>query len=273
MRKSYYFSKEESVRLIQDSNQMNRAFLYGDALFDTIVYKNSKLIFAEAHYFRLLAGMRQLRMEIPDFFTQDYWEDQLIGIIVANNLQEARVRTSVYRDTTGLYTPKHNNVAFIISVDTLNYSIKEEYRLGVYKDYLLSTNQIDTIKTTNRIHNVLASIYAKENNLDNCVLLNHKKQITETIHANIFLVSGHSVKTPSLDAGCINGIVRQKLINYLHKSEDFELIETSIEPYELLQADEIFITNSVIGIQHISSYKRKEFPHSISDFLRNKICK
>ena len=250
----------------------NRAFLYADALFDTLIYKNNSLVFFEKHYFRLLASMRQLRMDIPNFFTQEYWQQEILKTIEANALINARVRTTVFRDALGLFTPSKQEVAILIQVSGLKQTVKETYSLGLYKDHLLNTNTLDNLKTTNRVHNVLAAIYAKENGFDNCILINHKKQVAETINATIFLVVGLEVRTPPLSSGCINGIVRQKVIDFFKMTKDYEIKEVEITPFELQNADEVFLTNSVMGIQPVTQYKRKIYVTYISEFLAQNIC-
>jgi len=260
---------------IQEDSQLsienNRGFLFGDALFDTLIYKNDKFVFLESHYFRLLASMRQLRMEIPAFFTQEYWEEQLLKTIKANSLQDSRIRTSVYRDSKGLYTPLTNKVHFVIQATPLIDSSKSIYKLGTYKENFTNTSPISNIKTTNRITNILASIFAKENKLDNCLLLNHKKQVAEVSNANIFLVIKNKISTPLLSEGCINGIVRMKLLELLKKEPNFEIKEATINPFELQKADEVFISNSVIGIQAITHFKKKIYTTEVSDKLKIKL--
>jgi len=260
-------------QIVENSNQLiekNRGFLYGDALFDTLAYRNSKLEFIEQHYFRLLSGMRQLRMEIPSYFTQKYWQTEILKTVTANQLKDARVRTSIFRNYGGLYTPKKQNVSFIIEVTALSYQNKKTFRLGIYKDNYINDSSINNIKTSSRLINVLASIYAKENDYDTCLLLNHKKQIAETTHANIFLVFGNLIKTPALSEGCVKGIVRERIIELI-KESDYQLLETEISPYELQKADEVFISNSIIGIQSITHYKKKEYVSKISGLLRDEL--
>lgn len=260
---------------IQENSQIsienNRGFLYGDALFDTLIYKNNKFVFLEAHYFRLLASMRQLRMEIPSYFTQAYWKELMLKTIKANSLVDSRVRTTVFRNSEGLYTPSLNEIQFIIQVAPLIDHSKLIYKLGVYKENFVNTSPISNLKTTNRITNVLASIFAKENNYDNCILLNHKKQVAEVTHANIFLVLKKSIITPRLSEGCINGIIRMKLIELLKKESLFEIIETAINPFDLQKADEVFISNSVVGIQAVTHYKKKTYTTEVSDVLKRKL--
>lgn len=249
----------------------NSAFLYGDALFDTLVVKNNTIVFSEAHYFRLVASMRQLRMEIPSFFTQSFWEKEIQKLLKANSLINARVRTSIYRNNEGLRTVKSNEICFLIHTNPLSYKLNTNYTLGIYKDNYLNISRISSIKTTNRIPNILAGIYAHENKYDNCLLLNNKKQVADATNANIFLVKDNLIKTPALSEACIDGIIRKKIIEILHHSNKYKVLETTIEAFELLKADEIFLTNSVIGIQPVTKYKKRNFKTDVSKDLLKKL--
>lgn len=111
--------------------------------------------------------------------------------------------------------------------------------------------------------NTLASIFADENELDNCILLNEKKGVVEVTNANIFVVKGNVIKTPALSEGCIKGITRNKVIDILSKNKDYTLEETSISPFEIQKADEVFITNAIMGVQPVTSYKKKSFTTEI----------
>jgi branched-chain amino acid aminotransferase len=245
-------------------NANNRAFKYGDALFETIKVTNSKIHFLEDHYFRLMASMRMLRMEIPMDFTMEFLEKEIINTANSNSLNAARIRFTVYRNNGGLYAPTTNACSYLIEALPLNVVVKEKYTLDVFKDHYIYSGLLSTIKTTNKITNVLASIYAKENELDNCVLLNERKYVVESINGNIFIVKDNIIKTPPIEEGCIKGIIRKKIIEILSKSKDFVLKEEAISPFELQKADEVFITNAIIGIQPVTHYKKTTFETRIS---------
>jgi branched-chain amino acid aminotransferase len=85
------------------------------------------------------------------------------------------------------------------------------------------------------------------------------------------LVSGNVIKTPPLTDGCLNGVTRKQLISILGTMEDFKLEETSISPFELQKADEIFITNVIQGIVPITKYRKKEFGNTIAKTLLAKL--
>lgn len=255
---------KENIKLTTD----NRGFKYGDGIFETIKVVNRKVIFWEDHYFRLMASMRMLRMKIPMKFTLEFLEKEILKTVgVLDDAPSYRVRLNVFRKDGGLYTPKTNEIDYLIEASTLNNQIKEVYTVDVFKDFYNYSGLLSTVKTNNRMINTLASIYANENDLDNCVLLNERKGVVEATNGNIFVVKGNVVKTPALTEGCIKGIVRSKVIEILIKNKDFTIQETAISPFEIQKADEVFITNAIVGIQAITKYKKKTFTAELTNKL------
>ena len=255
---------EENVKLSFE----NRGFKYGDAIFETIKVTNHKIIFWEDHYFRLMASMRMLRMKIPMQFTLEFLEQEILKTVaVQDKAVSFRVRLNVYRKDGGLYTPKTNTIDYLIDVKENTYVTKETYKVDVFKDFYNYSGLLSTIKTNNRMLNTLASIYAKENDLDNCVLINEKKGVVEVTNANIFVIKGNTIKTPALTEGCIKGILRQKMIEMISKNPDYNIEETNISPFEIQKSDEVFITNAIMGIQAVTQYKKKKFRTEFSTKL------
>ncbi len=247
---------------------LNRGFKYGDSVFDTIKVINKKIIFSEDHYFRLMASMRMLRMEIPLDFTLEYYEQEIFRSIDSNNLKDARVRVNVYRSGAGAYLPETNEIDFVIEVFPLIENNKDNYIVDLYKDYYNYSGVLSTIKTNNRVINTLSNIYAEENNLDSCILLNENKHVCETINGNIFLVKDDKIITPSIDQGCIKGVVRKKLIELIQKIPNYTIEERAVSPFELQKVDEVFITNSIVDIQPITNYRKKVYSTKVSSVLK-----
>lgn len=261
--------------IVSDSDKIfnanNRALKYGDALFETIKAVNLDIQFLEDHYFRLMASMRMLRMEIPMNFTMEFFENELRKTVDASDLKDARLRITVFRKDGGLYNPASNQIDFIIEASTLKSEIKKTYTVDLFKDYFIYSGLLSTVKTTNKLTNVLASIYASENNFDNCVLLNEKKHIVEAINGNIFLVKGTTIKTPSIGEGCVKGIIRKKIIEILSEHKEYTIEEAEISPFEIQKADEVFITNAIVGIQPVTSYRKSNFKATIAQELTEKL--
>lgn len=238
----------------------NRAFKYGDGLFDTLKFENGKIHYLEDHYFRLMSSMRMLRMKIPMNFTLHFYEEQIIKTVFANpKAVKSRIRVSIFRKDGGLYAPENKEIDMIIETDSLLEKQYDTYEMDLFKDFSIYSGVISNIKTNNRITNVMAGIYASEYNFQNCVLINEKKHIVEAINANIFLIKNQDIFTPHLSEGCINGIIRKKLLEKISQSKSHNIYETSISPFELLKSDEVFITNSIVGIQSVTKYRKKQY--------------
>lgn len=255
----------------------NRGFAYGDALFETIKASYGKLLFWEDHYFRLMASMRIMRMEIPMNFTMEYLEEQILKTLTENNLANAssRVKLTVFRNEGGLYLPETNDISFLIAVkpiDTDFYIVKDTfYEVDLFKDYYVSPSLLSSLKTNNKALNIVGSIYAKENKLDNCLVLNTEKQVIEALNGNVFVVKGNTIKTPPIENGCLKGVMRKQMIEIIKSLPEYELVEEAISPFELQKADEIFITNVIVGIQAVSKYRKKTFKSEVSQHLIQKL--
>jgi len=250
----------------QDSNILtqNRGFLYGDAVFETVKIVNSKVLYLEDHYFRLMASMRVVRMEIPMNFTMEYFEEQLLSLTDKLSISNsARARITVYRNDGGYYLPIDNTVSFLVhasAIETVPYSFEEkEYEVDLFKDFYITKQLLSSIKTTNRILNVAASVFANENALDNCLLLNDSKNVVEAIQGNLFMLVGNKLITPPVSEGCLNGVMRKQVLKLAKTISGIEVTEELISPFELQKADELFITNVIKGIQPITKYRKKTF--------------
>ncbi|WP_435625458.1 aminotransferase class IV [Flagellimonas sp.] len=267
-----FFSEDEPI-----FTHSNRGVKYGDGVFETLRVVNGEIFFWEDHYFRLMASMRMLRMEIPMNFTLEHIREEILNTVQKNDFENgaARVRFTVVRNDGGLYTPKDNSISYTIESQSLAspfYILHDgDYEVELFKDYFVNRDLLSQLKTTNKILNVLAGVYAKENGYQNCILLNSAKQVIEAINGNVFLVHGTTIKTAPLEDGCLNGIVRKKVIEIIEASGDFELSETSISPFELQKADEFFITNSINGIIPITRYRKKNYTNAAAKNLLGKL--
>ena len=254
----------------------NRAFLYGDAVFETVKIVKGKILFLEDHYFRLMASMRILRMEIPMNFTMEYFEEQLLSVVENNGYStSARARITVYRNDGGYYLPTTNEISFLIHTCPLDNQsfvfVTKECEVDLYKDFYISKQLLSTLKTTNKVVQVTASIYANENELDNCIMLNDSKNVVEVLQGNIFMLQGNTLITPPISEGCTNGVMRKQVIALAKKIEGLEVIEEIISPFDLQKADELFFTNVIKGIQSITKYRKKEFVTTTANALVQKL--
>lgn len=254
----------------------NRSFLYGDGVFETLKVVDNRILFFEDHYFRLLASMRIIRMKIPMSFTFEYLENQILALVNQQNIQNsARVRLTVFRNEGGFYSPTDSSVSFVIQANGLSnelYPITDKsFEVDLYKDFVVTKQLLSTLKTNNKIIQITASIFAQENQLDSCLLINEDKNVVEATNGNLFMLLNNQLITPPLSEGCLNGIMRKQILKIAKELSDVQVIEKEISPFDLQKADELFITNVIVGIQPITKYRKKDFETKLSKELLAKL--
>ncbi len=252
----------------------NRGTFYGDGVFETVRCFENHPIFYESHYFRLMSSMRILRMEIPQSFTPEFFEEQIGKLHQASSIDTAhsRIRITVWRNSGGLYTPMDSTVSYSMELTPLSSAVFEEAsknEVELFKDHMLPLGLLSTLKTTAKTINVLAGIYKTENDYDDMLLLNQNKMVAECMSGNLFLRSGDEIKTPPLSDGCLNGIMREQVIAQIKRMINYKFVEESITPFELQRADELFSTNVIQGIKSITKYRKKSYDFTAATELRD----
>lgn len=254
----------------------NRALNYGDGMFETIRYSHGRLNFWEKHYFRLMASMRIVRMEIPMSFSPEFLEEEIRKTIEANALSDhaCRVKLLVYRKNGGLYTPVDNNIDYLIQVKPLNEKVFELNEQGLtvdlYKDFYKQKGLLGNLKSTSAQFYTLASVFRAENELDECILLNTDKSVIEGISSNIFMVKDQEVITPTLASGCLKGVLREVITELVPKMK-MSLREEDFSPFALQKADEIFFTNAIKGVQWVERYRKKRYGYAFAAQLTKRL--
>lgn len=266
--------------VLQDSDLQlstsNRSFLYGDGVFETMKIVNNRILFFEEHYFRLMASMRIVRMQIPMSFTLEFLEEEILKLAALNGVENsARIRFTVFRNEGGLYLPTDNSVSYVIHATEIEHPkyafAKAAFEVDLYKDFVVPKQLLSTLKTANKITHVTASIFAQENDLDSTLLINEDKNVIEAANGNIFMLMGNKLITPPISEGCLNGIMRKQIIALAKLIDSIEVVEEPISPFDLQKADELFITNVIKGIQPITKYRKKEYGFMLSIQLLAKL--
>lgn len=238
---------------IIDANQAiftadNRAFKYGDSLFETIRVFNGRIPFLSYHLDRLKKGMDILGMNDSNDFLHHILPE-------INQLIQAkgnwRIRLTVFRNDGGLYTPKSNKIQFLIksqALDSASFQLNENgLILGISKEKLLSANLISAIKTGNSLPYILAAIERNKNNWDDILIRNNKGEIAEALSSNLFLISGNKIITPPLESGCVAGTIRAHLL----EKKTVPIKEQKITLKKLQEAEAAFVTNAIQGIKWV----------------------
>ncbi len=254
----------------------NRAFRYGDALFETIRVINGKPMFLADHIRRIKVGMTILRMNVPPDFSVDNIARIISDLIKENKLvNDVRVRLTIFRNEGGFYTPQVNDISFLVETEDLGlkngYNLNENgYNVEVFHDIKKSKNKLATLKTGNALLYVLAGIYKKDIKMDDCLIINEDGNICESISSNIFIVKNGALYTPSLAEGCVEGVLRKQIINIAQQNRIL-CYEIALAFNTMMNADEVFLTNAVQGVRWIGQYKTKNYVNKTSTFFTEKL--
>ena len=250
---------------------LKRGFSFGDGAFETIKVINGKPVFLKHHLKRLNSAIEKLKLSAVQHLQLNFIEPVIIDLLEFNEIYEGGfIRISVYRSGQGTYLPETNDLGYIIESNRLkenSYSTnKKGLKIGVYDDIFKPLNILSPYKFANAQLYILASVFFKENQLDDALIKNENGNIIETTNSNLFISSNGVLYTPALSEGCVGGIMRMQVIN-LAISNGMLVYENPVQLQHLLSADEIIITNSVKGIRWIGQYKEKRYYNSLANKL------
>jgi branched-chain amino acid aminotransferase len=242
----------------------NRAFKYGDGLFETMRARGTRILFFEQHYRRLSESMKLLLMNVDSLPTMQEIENAVSRLLYRNKfLKASRLRLSVFREDGGLYNPTSNNIQYCIEsapLENSKYSLNTKgFNIGIYNDIPKFPSALSALKTTSALQYVMAANYASLRRFDDCLLVNHQGHLVEATSSNLFVFKNEKIYTPPLSDGCIPGIMRKQIIE-IATENGIEIIEDQhLIPDDLHGATEIFFTNAVRGIQWVLAYKEDRY--------------
>lgn len=240
----------------------NRGYRYGDGLFETMKISNGRIILQDYHFERLFSGLSLMRFEIPGLFTKEKISQEILQLCKKNGAEElARVRLSVFRGNGGLYDDD-KALQYVIESWSLNESANKLNENGlvidIFPDAEKSCDKFSNLKSANFLPYSMAAQYAKENRLNDCLVLNNSGGIADSTIANLFIIKDGVLLTPGLEEGCVNGVMRRHLLIKL-KEAGIEVNENAITTGEIRNADEIFLTNAISGIRWVRQFRDKMY--------------
>ncbi len=247
---------------------VNRAFLYGDAVKAFFYFRNQQLILAEEVYFFLMASMRKMRMNIPLSYTLEFFQNLFHEEISQPDVQNGVIQFMAYRNS-GDQPLQKSEISYWFSVqkneDILD--IKPEIEMDLIKEINVNTNVLSNI----RVHcpeNVYAEIYARENDLDDVILLNPNKRIARSIFGNLLFLEGKTLKVPKQTEGAYISPLMEHFITFVHKKNLVEVEPSEMIAFESQKAEEILMISDEKGIFPVKKIRNKTFENQrLSELL------
>jgi branched-chain amino acid aminotransferase len=252
----------------------NRGYRYGDGLFETMKIINGGIILASLHFERLFNGLQLLKFKIPELFTVEKLQEEVLSLAKKNKCEQlARVRLSVFRGHGSLYdNDKDKEPQYTVECWPLNESVNKlnenGFVIDVYPIARKSCDIFSNLKTANFLPYTMAALYAKENKLNDSLVLNTIGNIADATIANIFLIENDIITTPALSEGCVSGVIRKLILN-----SGLQVKESVVTSEDVLKVDEVFLTNAINGVRWVKQFRDKTYTNLKTIEIYNRFIK
>jgi branched-chain amino acid aminotransferase len=240
----------------------NRSLRYGDGLFETMKMARGNIINKEFHFERLFNGLSLLQFEIPKTFNALFLEKK-IKEIAAKNQQDntARMRLMLFRGNGGIFDPKNLLPNYIIETSLLPDENQLNVRglvVDVFPDARKSYDIFSNIKSNNYLPYIMAGLYAKKNQLDDCIILNSYDRICDSAISNIFIINDNNIYTPPLTEGCVAGTMRRWMLEKFDLKK-YRVVEKELSINDVYNANEFFLTNATSHLRWVIKFRDKNY--------------
>ncbi len=254
----------------------NRGLRYGDGLFETMRFSNGTIQQMDAHFERLFEGLRLLGFDIPTHFTPQFLAANVATLCKKNMHTPARVRINIIRGNGGLYDAQNHQPHCIIESWQLaapHFELNQNGLVtGIYPHARKAMDSFSHCKHNNYLPYTMAALYAQKHRWNDAILLNAADRVCDATIANIFMVSAGTVYTSPLSEGCVAGVMRKMLLQKL-PTLGIPVTEKIITTADLLDADELFLTNAVKGIRWVSHCENATYTRQLTNLIFDKLLK
>lgn len=285
--RSFLFIKEflnmylDGLELLEEKakNYRNAAFFHGDVIKVHFFFKGGRIYLAEDCYFFMMSSMRKMRMDIPMDFTLEYFVGIFSQAILEKEMNSGIIDVKVFRGMDDdLLSKASVHFVYELREERELFSIKGGLEMDILKEIYLNTHFLSNIQT-HFSENIYAEIYAKENGLNDLVLLNYHKRIARGIYGNLLFLEAGKIKIPKQSEGAYISPLIESFVTFVHKSHLAEIVESEILAFESQKAEEILMISDTKGIYSVKKIRNKEFScekyssmvEKWAEFLENKI--
>ena len=243
----------------KNTTEINRAMLLGDVVRVSFFVRNGSLQMGEECYFFLMSSMRKMRMKIPLNFTLEFFEECILKIASEQQLLHGIISLYVYRkDFDGPISEAPVDLLHEIQSITDPFSMKEGYTMDVIKEISIGTNLLSNIQVPSP-ENIYAKVYAKENELNDVILLNSNRRVARSIYGNLLLLQDGVIKVVPQSEGAYISPLMENMLTYFLRTLHVKHEQIEMSAFETQKAQEILVVSDSHGITAVSSIRNKEF--------------
>lgn len=235
----------------------NRSFSYGDGLFETLRVYQGKVLYWSDHWERLSQGLYILDLH-TDFPDETQIHQYILDLVAQNNFAgEARVKLQVWRKSGGLVTPEHHTADWALSCKAFTPAPSVKTRAGIARSVQLNHSAYSSLKSANFLPYILAGLEKKKMGWDEILLTDDQGHIAEASMANVFWIKKNILFTPSLQSGCIAGVMRRQILRKAQEN-GVDIREGLFLAKELIEA-ELAFTSNISGLSVLENLEGRIF--------------
>jgi branched-chain amino acid aminotransferase len=230
----------------------DHGLLYGDGVFEGIRVYDGKVFRLREHVDRLYESAQHIQLEIP--ISREKMAEAINSTVLANGRQDGYIRALVTRGagSLGLDPRKTSDPQVIIIVEDIALYPRELYDRGLE---IITAGTIRNhpdalnprIKSLNYLNNIIAKMEAIQAGCLEALMLNHKGEVSECTGDNIFIIKRGTLKTPPLDAGILEGVTRNAVLE-LGRAAQMPVQEVALTRHDIYTADECFLSGTAAEV-------------------------
>jgi branched-chain amino acid aminotransferase len=233
---------------------------YSIKVYELVIADDLEESAIEPFYFSLMAAMRIYRIPIPVSYTLEFFISETHKLLEANQVSLEKVAVNW---TVSLNQGVSEFSMYLERLPEDYSSTKSLKELDLFKDGFLGTDYISGVPSVNQAAFYVAKGYMNDHQLDDVLLINHKKEIVQTSNGYLFVRFGDLIKTPAESTGVTRLTLRNQFIKQL-KDRGVTVEEVALTPFELQRADECFIYSPLKGVFSVSNYRKKIYETSFT---------
>lgn len=243
----------------------SKAFRFGEGLIETMLWNDKSIRLFRLHMERLSESLDTIGF--PPLDEEEFLHNIHKTISANKDPETAIVRAQFFKNI--------EDTALHYIIESQPFTQKwptQKISIGITQKAVKCPDSISHLKASSRIQYIIAKNDADEKGWNDALLLNPQGRIVEGTISNVFAIFGNNIYTPSLNEGCINGVMRKYLLE--HRSiNHLSIAEKQLDISMLQQADEIFLTNAVRGVYPVHSFMDKEYQSTITQVIADIVSK
>lgn len=253
----------------------DHGLLYGDGVFEGIRAYNGIVFQLSAHIERLYNSAKYIQLRIP--LDRDEMEEVILETLRKNELRDAYIRVVVTRGVGDLGIDPSlckEPTVFVIAEPMKSMLGPREPKVirviisSIRRDSVDATSH--EVKSLNYLNSILAKIEANNAGVDDAIILDQRGFVSEASVTNVFIVKDGKISTPGPSSGILHGVTRRRIIK-LCIDLGFEVAEKDITPFELLSADEVFLTGTKSEIQAVGYINGRKIGAGVAGPITKKL--